>query len=89
MSEERIDKDTIKVITTNENIIDLRKIREHLEEINKTISELPKPKTQPDQETLEFWNMYNINEDEKQRLIEEKESLEKLLSEYEKLMVKK
>jgi len=77
--------------TDNPNIIKKIEIVEseiHLDKLEKQISELkaqldntPKPKTEPDQETLDFWNsqLEMIEREELEKRLKEKEDLLKQL----------
>jgi len=49
----------ITKIVTNEEIIDLQQLEDEIANLEEQILNMPSIKTEPDQETLEFWNMEN------------------------------
>jgi len=61
--------------------IDLESYTKELAEIEDKLKGLPKVKTVPDQETLEFWNEFNVNSDEEIELLERKAYIEGLFAE--------
>jgi len=81
---ETIDKDTIKKITTKEEIIDLKKVREEISEIETQIANIPEQKTKPDQETLDMYNEH-IGMNNKELLEAQIEEKRELLSQLEQL----
>ena len=50
------DKNIIKKVETNDSYIHLDKLQKEIDNLQSEINDIPKPKTKPDQETLDFWN---------------------------------
>jgi len=71
----------IKKIEIIENEIHLDKLEKEISELKAQLDNMPKPKTKPDQETLDYWNEMHIREDreELERQLKEKEGLLKQL----------
>ena len=66
------DPNIIMKIETVESEIHLDKLENQISELNKQIKDSPKPKTEPDEETLAFYNEYTIEDINWQEQIDEK-----------------
>ena len=55
---ERIDENRIKEIKTVESEIYIDKLKKDIKELQRQINLAPKLKTEPDKETLDFWNAH-------------------------------
>jgi len=79
--EQTADKNIIKKIETNYDYIYLDKLQTEIDNLQTEIDNIPKPKTKPDEETLEYFNM-------EMGLITNKEENEKQLKEKQELLDK-
>ena len=78
---EKIDENTVKKIETFESEIYLDKLEKQVSDLVEQIENIPEPKTNPDDETLDFWNSMNvgISKDELNKTLKDKEKLFKEL----------
>ena len=69
-------KNIVKKIEKTETEIHLEQLRIEIEELEKEIDGMPKPKIKPDEDTLLFWNEMNVsNIEELKNQLENKKSL--------------
>lgn len=82
---ERIDENRVKRIEIYESEIRLDELEAEIENLRERIENLPKLKTEPDQETLDFWNEMMITPSIKEELEEELREKEELLKQLKGL----
>lgn len=66
------DPDRFIKAETRESAISLRELQRQIAALNRTIRNMPEPKTTPDQMTLEFWNAMHISQVERETLIKQR-----------------
>jgi hypothetical protein len=64
MGFKKIDDDTVKHTYDIERTVKIPMYWEEADRIKQTYNNIPKKKTEPDQETLDFWNEMNVSEEE-------------------------
>ncbi|MCW7076383.1 MAG: hypothetical protein OCU18_03715 [Candidatus Syntrophoarchaeum sp.] len=77
--------DIIKKIETVESEIHISKMETEIAGLKSQLGNIPEPKKEPDQETLEFWNRMNSELFNKEELMEELAEKEQLLAQLKAL----
>jgi len=75
----------IKKIETIESEIRLDELEKQIQDLKAQLDNIPEPKTEPDQETLDFWNEMMLPPPRKEALEEELREKEELLKKLKRL----
>ena len=75
----------IKKIETIESEIRLDELEKQIQDLKAQLDNIPEPKTEPDQETLDFWNEMMLPPLRKEELEEELREKEELLKKLKRL----
>lgn len=77
----KISEDTVSMTYSINRTVDLAAYKKELGDIEKRLVELPKQKTGPDRETLDFWNEMNVFIDEENWMLKRKAYIGNLFQE--------
>ena len=77
------DPNVFMKLTIRDSMVSLVALQKEIETLSTLIEGLPRPKTEPDQETLEFWNAMQVDQIEREGLLKQRDEKARLIEQLE------